>query len=250
MAHLGDLTEDGAASSFGHGGQGVRHPRPARRRPTACWPATTTSAGHDDQRGTTPYLQTMGPQRFAKSHDVRRRRLHRLQHRAHLPGRRPRVAAAGAGLADCRPSGFAWANQFIKAAPDAAGHPHHARDRGSTYDDNVYPYQSGDPENNAALSAYGQTVWDEPDQRQRPDLPDPERALLAAGAHDHAERRRQRRPRAHHQLPEPVLRRRRHDPALPLRPGAQHDRRRDDRAVGPGPARRASATCWPRRRPG
>ncbi len=30
----------------------------------------------------------------------------------------------------------------------------------SNYDDNVFPYESGDPENNAVLSGYGETVWD------------------------------------------------------------------------------------------
>src|ERR1700733_13183267 len=46
MAHLGDLTEDGLATKFGPVGEVF---------------------DYLDQRGSTPYLTTMGPQRFAKS---------------------------------------------------------------------------------------------------------------------------------------------------------------------------------------
>jgi hypothetical protein len=34
----------------------------------------------------------------------------------------------------------------------------HSPEIGS-YDDNVFPYESGDPEDNAGLSDHGQTVW-------------------------------------------------------------------------------------------
>jgi hypothetical protein len=56
--------------------------------------------------------------------------------------------------------GFAWANQFIADNPGLPVILTTHEIIGSTYDDNVYPYQSGDPENDAALSSYGQTVWD------------------------------------------------------------------------------------------
>jgi hypothetical protein len=56
--------------------------------------------------------------------------------------------------------GFSWANQIVKAHPTLPVILTTHEIAGSTYDDNVYPYQSGDPENDAALSSYGQTVWD------------------------------------------------------------------------------------------
>ena len=80
------------------------------------------------------------------------------------------------------------------------------------------------------------------DPRQRPDLPHPQRALLAARADRADERRRPRRPRPHHQLPGPLLRRRGDDPALPrsTSPARWSTSRRSRR--GSSPRRRHSAT--------
>jgi hypothetical protein len=158
MAHLGDLTQDADPTSFAAVGQafdlldsrGVGYSVLAGNH----------DVSGDDSRGSTPYLQTMGPQRFTRS--------------ATFAGSDPTgyntahifTAANRQWLLlamDWRTSaqGFAWANQFI------ADHPHLPviltthEIVGSTYDDNVYPYESGDPENNAAFSDYGQQVWDE-----------------------------------------------------------------------------------------
>lgn len=57
--------------------------------------------------------------------------------------------------------GFAWANQFIRDHPKLPVILTAHDIVGSVYDDNVYPYESGDPENNATFSEYGQQVWDE-----------------------------------------------------------------------------------------
>src|SRR6516165_6629087 len=65
LAHLGDLTEDAAASSFQYVGQ-------AFDIMDSHGAAYSVLAGNhdvsgDDTRGSTPYLQTMGPQRFKRS---------------------------------------------------------------------------------------------------------------------------------------------------------------------------------------
>jgi hypothetical protein len=56
--------------------------------------------------------------------------------------------------------GFAWANQVIKDHPTLPVILTTHEIAGSFYDDNVYPYQPGDPENDAGFSGYGQQVWD------------------------------------------------------------------------------------------
>jgi hypothetical protein len=56
--------------------------------------------------------------------------------------------------------GFAWANEVIKAHPKMPVIITTHDMVWSTYDDNVFPYESGDPENNAGLSDHGQTLWD------------------------------------------------------------------------------------------
>lgn len=157
MSHLGDLTEDGDASSFKYVSQafdildehGVAY--------------SVLAGNHDvtgdDTRGSTPYLQTMGPQRFKNSKTFAGSDSsgYNTAHIFRAAGREWLVLAL-----DWRSSaeGFAWANQFIADHPalpviltthDLVGTP---------YDDNVYPYQAGDPNNNAELLSYGQTLWD------------------------------------------------------------------------------------------
>src|SRR5262249_55346853 len=67
MAHLGDLTEDGLAEEFGPVGQVFSY---LDQRGAAY---SVLAGNHDvrsstnDQRGDTPYLRAMGPQRFGKS---------------------------------------------------------------------------------------------------------------------------------------------------------------------------------------
>jgi hypothetical protein len=67
LAHLGDLTQDGLASEFAHVGpvfdyldrNGVAYSVLAGNH--------DINSGTDDQRGPTPYLDVMGPQRFRHS---------------------------------------------------------------------------------------------------------------------------------------------------------------------------------------
>jgi len=157
MAHLGDLTEDAQASSFQYVGQTFDIL-------DASGVAYSVLAGNhdvsgDDTRGSTPYLQTMGPQRFKKSPTFAGADAtgYNTAHIFRAGGREWLLLAM-----DWRTSGggFAWANQFIKDHPGLPVILTTHEIVGSTYDDNVYPYQSGDPDNDAALSSYGQTVWD------------------------------------------------------------------------------------------
>jgi hypothetical protein len=158
MAHLGDLTEDADPSSFVEVGK-------AFDLLDSHGVAYSVLAGNhdvhgDDSRGSTPYLQTLGPQRFTRSPT--------------FAGADPsgyntaHIFAAGDRewlllAMDWRTSaqGFAWANQFIRDHPKLPVILTTHEIVGSLYDDNVYPYQSGDPENNAGFSAYGQQVWDD-----------------------------------------------------------------------------------------
>ena len=157
LAHLGDLTEDGAASSF-------QHVDPVFKILDQYGVAYSVLAGNhdvsgDDQRGPTPYLDTMGPQRFRHSPTFIGATPdgYNTAHIFQAAGRQWLLLAM-----DWRTSagGFTWANQIIKAHPKLPVILTTHEIAGSTYDDNVYPYQSGDPENDATLSDYGQTVWD------------------------------------------------------------------------------------------
>jgi hypothetical protein len=157
MAHLGDLTEDGQASSFQYVGRvfdlldqhGVAYSVLAGNH----------DVSGDDQRGSTPYLQTMGPQRFAHSPTFAGATPdgYNTAHIFSAAGRKWLLLAM-----DWRTSsgGFAWANQMIKNNPKLPVILTTHEIAGSLYGDNVYPYQPGDPENDAALSGYGQQVWD------------------------------------------------------------------------------------------
>ncbi|MCU7730098.1 Tat pathway signal sequence domain protein [Actinoplanes sp. KI2] len=157
MAHLGDLTQDGSPASFAAVGKsfdlldsyGVGYSVLAGNH----------DVSGDDTRGTTPYLQTMGPQRFGrwKTFAGSDAGGYNTAHIFRAGGREWLLLAL-----DWRMSaqGFAWANRFI------ADHPRlpvilTTHDLvGSSYDDTVYPYESGDPEDNAVLSGYGRQLWD------------------------------------------------------------------------------------------
>jgi hypothetical protein len=157
FSHLGDLTEDGEASSY-------QYVDKAFDILDSHGVAYSVLAGNhdvsgDDTRGSTPYLQTMGPQRFADSPTLAGADStgYNTAHIFRAGGREWLVLAL-----DWRTSagGFAWANQFIKDHPTLPVILTTHEIAGPLYDDNVYPYEAGDPENNAALSSYGQTVWD------------------------------------------------------------------------------------------
>ena len=157
MAHLGDLVQDAAASSF----QQVDKLFDIADRSGLAY--SVLAGNHDvrgdDTRGTTPYLQTMGPQRFRRQPTFAGSDSsgYNTAHIFRAAGREWLLLAM-----DWRTSaaGFAWANQFIKAHPTLPVILTAHEIIGSIYDDNVYPYQSGDPDNNAVLSDYGQQVWD------------------------------------------------------------------------------------------
>lgn len=157
LAHLGDMTEDGEASSFQYVGQtydildkhGVAYSVLAGNH----------DVSGDDTRGTTPYLQTMGPQRYASSPTFAGSDSsgYNTAHIFRAAGREWLLLAL-----DWRTStaGFAWANNVIKQHPTLPVVITTHEIAGTPYDDNVYPYQAGDPDDNAQLSSYGQTVWD------------------------------------------------------------------------------------------
>ena len=157
MAHLGDLTEDADASSF-------RYVSQAFDIVDSRGVAYSVLAGNhdvsgDDTRGTTPYLQAMGPQRFQGSPTFAGADStgYNTAHIFRAAGREWLLLAM-----DWRTSagGFAWANQFIKDNPGLPVILTSHEIVGPTYGDNVYPYQSGHPESDAKLSDYGKTVWE------------------------------------------------------------------------------------------
>ncbi|UWE13241.1 LamG-like jellyroll fold domain-containing protein [Actinacidiphila bryophytorum] len=157
MAHLGDLTEDGDPLSF----QEVDKAFALLDSHGAAYSvlAGNHDVGGDDSRGDTPYLQTMGPQRFkrAKSFAGADPTGYNTAHVFQAAGRSWLVLALDWRTSD---QGYAWANEVIKAHPKMpvilTSHDIVA----SPYDDNVFPYESGDPENNAVMAGNGQTMWD------------------------------------------------------------------------------------------
>ncbi|MFD2415077.1 LamG-like jellyroll fold domain-containing protein [Amycolatopsis pigmentata] len=158
MAHLGDLTEDAQSSSMAAAGK-------AFDILDSHGVAYSVLAGNhdvsgDDTRGSTPYLEIMGPKRFAKSATFAGADPsgYNTAHIFRAAGREWLLLAL-----DWRTSatGFAWANQFVKAHRGLPVILTAHEIVGSVYDDNVYPYQAGDPENNAVLTDYGRQVWDE-----------------------------------------------------------------------------------------
>ena len=159
MAHLGDLTEDAAASSFQHVGHvfGILDSRGVGYSVLAG--NHDVNSGTDDQRGPTPYLDTMGPQRLKNSPTLAGATPdgYNTAHIFRAGGREWLLLAM-----DWRTSAanFVWANEFIAAHPSLPVILTTHEIVGSTYGDDVYPYRYGDPENNAALSGYGQQVWD------------------------------------------------------------------------------------------
>ncbi|MDI6520019.1 Tat pathway signal sequence domain protein [Streptomyces coelicoflavus] len=157
MSHLGDLTQDADPSSF-------EQIDKAFDILDAKGAAYSVVAGNhdvsgDDTRGDTPYLRTLGPRRFrhAKSFVGSDATGYNTAHVFRAAGRPWLVLALDWRTTE---QGFAWAEKTIKAHPKMPViltahdivHP--------DYDDNVFPYESGDPENNASLSEYGQALWD------------------------------------------------------------------------------------------
>jgi hypothetical protein len=159
MAHLGDLTEDGLATEFGPVGEVFDY---LDQRGAAY---SVLAGNHDvnssttDQRGSTPYLTTMGPQRFTKSKSFLAADStgYNTAHVFQAGGREWLLLALDWRLSS---EGYAWANSIIKQNPKLPVILTTHEVATPTYDDSVYPYQSGDAENNAELSSYGQQLWD------------------------------------------------------------------------------------------
>jgi hypothetical protein len=157
MAHLGDLTQDADPTSF----QAVGKAFEVMDSHNVAYSvlAGNHDVSGDDTRGSTPYLQTMGPQRFRRSKSFLGADAsgYNTAHTFRAAGRDWLLLAM-----DWRTSaaGFAWADQMIKAHPKLPVILTAHEIVGSTYDDNVYPYESGDPEDNAVITGYGQQVWD------------------------------------------------------------------------------------------
>ena len=150
-------TEDAAASSFQSVGQAFDVMDSAGAAYSVL--AGNHDVSGDDTRGSTPYLTTMGPQRFKKSKTFAGSDSsgYNTAHVFTAGGQEWLLLAL-----DWRTSsnGWAWANQFIKANPGLPVILTTHEIATPTYDDSVYPYQSGDAENNAELSSYGQQLWD------------------------------------------------------------------------------------------
>ncbi|WP_432847686.1 LamG-like jellyroll fold domain-containing protein [Amycolatopsis sp. CA-161197] len=156
MAHLGDVTQDADVTSF----QAVDKTFKILDKANVAYSvlAGNHDVSGDDTRGNTPYLQAMGPQRFKgqKSFVGSDASGYNTAHTFHAAGRDWLLLAM-----DWRTSaaGFAWANQVIKAHPKMPVILTCHEIVAPTYGDEVYPYESGDPENNAEITDYGQTVW-------------------------------------------------------------------------------------------
>ncbi|MFL4909564.1 LamG-like jellyroll fold domain-containing protein [Streptomyces sp. MMS24-I2-30] len=158
MAHLGDLTENGTAAEFAHMDQvfGMLD----RGGAAYSVVAGNHDVGGDDQRGSTPYLQTLGPKRFKKSPSFRAATPdgYNTYHVFRAAGREWLLLAM-----DWRPSaaGFAWANKVIK------DHPHMPviltthEIANANYTDDVYPEDYGNADDDAVLSDFGHKMWDE-----------------------------------------------------------------------------------------
>lgn len=157
MAHLGDLTQDADPLSFAQVDKAFAL-MDSRRAAYSVLAGNHDVTG-DDSRGDTPYLQTMGPQRFEKSKTFAGSDPtgYNTAHIFQAAGRSWLLLAMDWRTTD---QGFAWANKVIKAHPKMPVILTSHDIVGSVYDDNVFPYPSGDPENDAVLSGYGQTVWD------------------------------------------------------------------------------------------
>ncbi|SDS28830.1 LamG-like jellyroll fold domain-containing protein [Microlunatus soli] len=156
MAHLGDLTQDADPSSFDEVDKAFRM-LDARRVGYSVLAGNHDVTG-DDSRGETPYLQTMGPRRFKRSPTFAGADTagYNTAHIFQAAGRSWLLLALDWRTTD---AGYAWANKIIKDHPKlpviVTSHDIVA----STYDDNVFPYESGDPEDNAVLADNGRRMW-------------------------------------------------------------------------------------------
>lgn len=157
MSHLGDLTQDADASSF----EQVDRAFDILDSKGAAYSvvAGNHDVSGDDTRGDTPYLRTLGPRRFrhSKTFAGADRTGYNTAHVFKAAGRSWLVLALDWRTTE---QGFAWADEVIKAHPEMPVILTAHDIVYSNYDDNVFPYESGDPEDNAVLSDHGQALWD------------------------------------------------------------------------------------------
>ena len=157
MSHLGDLTQDADATSFAAVGK-------AFDLLDAHGVAYSVVAGNhdvsgDDTRGDTGYLRTLGPHRFRRSKTFAGSDAggYNTAHIFRAGGREWLLLALDWQISE---RGFAWANLVIEDHPRlpviVTTHDLVA----SRYDDTVYPYEAGDPEDNAVLSRHGELLWE------------------------------------------------------------------------------------------
>ncbi|MGH3397710.1 MAG: hypothetical protein ACRDPO_23760, partial [Streptosporangiaceae bacterium] len=157
--HLGDLTGDGLAAEFEHVGPVFDDLDQNRVAYSVLAGNHDINSGTDDQRGPTPDLGTMGPQRSrdAPSFVGCDNGGYNTAHKFTAAGREWLVLALDWR---CSAEGFARASQVIKDHPKTPVILTTHEIATPTYSDDVFPYQYGDPENDAELSSYGQQVWD------------------------------------------------------------------------------------------
>ena len=230
IAHLGDVVENALASEFAQADPVFKildrarfAVQRARRQPRHRRFARTTP------RGASPYLDTFGPQRFRwmPTYGGSTPNGYNSYHVFRAAGRQWLLLAM-----DWRPSdaSFAWARRVIKAHPKL---PVILTTHELVYADARQPGRVLLRPRQPGLGPTG--------RRQRPDLPHPQRPLLAARPC----RPGRTPPATTCTCTSPTTRTGTtaapDDPAVPLRPGPQHDRRRDDLARGSwsrSPARR------------
>ena len=160
LAHLGDLTEDGLPSEFASVDTAFHYLDQHRVAYSVLAGNHDVNSSTNDQRGATPYLSTMGPQRFTHSPSFRGATPdgYNTYHVFHAAGRDWLVLAL-----DWRPSpgGFAWANDVIKRNPHLPVILTTHETAAPTYDSMFDPPDYGNPDDNAVLSGFGHQLWDE-----------------------------------------------------------------------------------------
>lgn len=160
LAHLGDLTQDGLASEFAAVDRAFTYLDRHRVAYSVVAGNHDVDPATDDQRGTSPYLRTMGPHRFANSPSFRGATPdgYNSWHVFHAAGRDWLVLAM-----DWRPSaaGFAWANDVLRRHPGLPAILTSHETGAATYFSRLDPPDYGNPDDNAVLTSYGTRLWDE-----------------------------------------------------------------------------------------
>jgi len=142
LAHLGDLTEDGLTQEFAHVTKVFDYLDRSGVAYSVLAGNHDINSSTDDQRGPTPYLDVMGPQRFQSKPSFIGASPggYNTAHKFKAAGREWLVLAMDWRTSDI---GFAWASQVIKSHPHMPVILTTHEIAGPTYSDDVYPYQYG-----------------------------------------------------------------------------------------------------------